>query len=62
MNIFARFSKNKVRAMENDVINLNHKRICNCRECKKQRRKDIKVSCAFLFPLIGLMALISALF
>ena len=62
MNIFARFSKNKVRDMENDLINLNHNRICRCRQCKKQRRKEIKVSCAFLFPLVGLMVLISALF
>ena len=59
MNIFARFSRNRVNPNDNIYIRQNHKRLCRCRNCRKERRKEIKVSCAFLFPLLGIMAILS---
>jgi len=61
MNIFARFSRNKVVSMDNISANTSHKKLCSCRRCKKQRRKELKISCAFLFPLFAIIAFLSAL-
>ena len=62
MNIFARFHRNKVDSFENSRKITEHRKLCNCRICKKKRKKDLKVSCAFLMPLVGIMAIIASIF
>lgn len=59
MNIFARFSRNRVDPIDNVYIRENHKRLCKCRNCRNARKKEIKVSCAFLFPLLGIITVLS---
>ena len=59
MNIFARFSRNRVNPNDNIYIRQNHKRLCRCRNCRNVRKKEMKVSCAFLMPLIGLITILS---
>lgn len=61
MNIFARFHRNKVGTFDDYPNISNHKKICGCRQCRKYRRKEIKVSCAFLMPLVSIIAFIGAL-
>ena len=39
----------------------DHKKICLCRKCKKRRRKECNTACMALCPLVGLIALISAI-
>lgn len=60
MNIFARFHRNKVHPR--DVISdPNHKQLCICKQCKKYRKKELKVSCTFLMPLVAIIGMLSAL-
>lgn len=63
MNIFSRkFGKNRIGSLDDLTSNTNHRKFCRCRECKRNRKKESKVACAFLFPMIIFMAMLSALF
>lgn len=39
----------------------DHKKICLCRRCKKRRRKECNTACMALCPLVGIIALITAI-
>ena len=45
---------------EENIIN-NHKRICQCRKCRKKRRKECNTACMALCPLFGIIAILSAI-
>lgn len=60
MNIFARFHRNKVHPID-EISHPNHKQLCMCKQCKKYRKKEMKVSCGFLMPMVAIIGFISAL-
>ena len=39
----------------------DNKKLCLCRKCKKRRRKETNTACMALCPLVGIIALISAI-
>ena len=61
MKIFSKLHRNKVGVFSDSRRTGNHKKMCGCRQCRKERKKEIKVSCAFLMPLFGIIAIISAI-
>ena len=61
MGLTSIISRNRRVGPSDDHINSDHKPICLCRKCKKRRRKETNTACMALCPLVGLIALISAI-
>lgn len=55
--------KRRVSPIDNGINSTqnNHKQNCLCRKCKKRRRKETNTACMALCPLVGIIALLSAI-
>lgn len=61
MGLTSIISRNRRVCPSDDHINNDHKQICQCRKCKKKRRKETNTACMALCPLMGFIALLSAI-
>lgn len=61
MGIISIIKRNRRVGPSDDHINNDHKQICLCRKCKKRRRKETNTACMALCPLVGIIALLSAI-